>query len=174
LALLAARPNDPRLVAIGGRPYTQPVMERFVALFSKHRPRLARFLLVGFVLVVSSQLWPSWPRETDVAFALGHDHADVVELRISYVRGDEELHGVSFTFPKGAPGVVHHKVTLPAGDFELRCALRERAGGSRLLIRRLHAPATSVRIELDPDSHAQNSPQSGSRQALLSKIRSDA
>jgi hypothetical protein len=131
------------------RPYTGPVIERAAALFSKHRRRLAPLLLLGFVLVVSSQLWPSWPRETDVAFALGQDHADVVELRVSYLRGDEELHGVSFSFPRGAPGVVHHKVTLPAGDFELRCELRERAGGSRTLVRRMHAPAAAVRIELE-------------------------
>ena len=109
-------------------------------------------MLLAFVLAVSRQLWPSWPRETDVAFALGQDHADVVELRVSYLRGDEELHGVSFSFPAGAPGVVHHKVTLPAGEFELRCELRERSGGSRTLIRRLHAPANAVRIELARDS----------------------
>jgi hypothetical protein len=152
-------------------------MERLAALFPKHRRRLARFLLVGFVLVVSSQLWPSWPRETDVSFDLGHDHADVVELRVAYVRGDEELHGVSFSFPKGAPGVVHHKVTLPAGDFELRCELRERAGGLRTLIRRMHAPAPAVRIDLEGDGahqHAERSDPRREGRVALSIIRGPA
>jgi hypothetical protein len=127
-------------------------MQRLSALFSKHRRRLAPLVLLAFALIVSRQLLPSWPRETDVSFALGQDHADVVELRVAYLRGDEELHGVSFSFPEGAPGVVHHKVTLPAGEFELRCELRQRSGGSRTLIRRLHEPARAVRIELARDS----------------------
>ena len=127
-------------------------MQRLAAWFVKYRRRLSRLVLVAGALVVTTQIWPSWPRETDVEFALGQDHSDIVELRVAYLRGAEEVHGVSFNFPRGAPGVVHHKVTLPEGDFQLRCELRERGGYSRLLIRHLHAPAKgAVRIWLTRD-----------------------
>jgi hypothetical protein len=134
-------------------------MQAFVAWLVRHRRRVARAVMLVGVLVVSAQFVPNWPRETDVEFALGQGHANVVELRVSYLSGDDELHGVAFNFPEGAPGVVHHHVTLPAGDFEVRCELRGRAGDSHRIVRHLHAPAAGhVRISLAPESLSRTAP----------------
>ena len=65
----------------------------------------------------------------------------------------------AFNFPEGAPGVVHHRVTLPAGDFEVRCELRGRAGDSHRIVRHLHAPAEGrVRISLTPETFSSAAP----------------
>jgi hypothetical protein len=102
------------------------------------------------MLFAALKLWPSWPHATEVEFSLGAHHADVVELHVTYVQNGHDLHGVSFNFPEGAPSLVRHTPTLPAGTFQLRCALRRRSGAARQVTRELRAPATGrVRIRLD-------------------------
>lgn len=128
-------------------------MQRLARFFLQHRRRFARLVLGVGLLVVGRQLWPSWPHETELEFALGPDHAQVVELRIAYVDHGEELHAVRFGFPNGAPSSVRHRVTLPAHELVVLCELRARDGGRRLLTRRLRAlPAGVLRIALGGSS----------------------
>jgi hypothetical protein len=145
-------------------------MQPLVALFVRNRRRLARLTLLAGALMVAGQLVPNWPREVNVEYVLGRAHGEIVELRVSYVRDDDELHGVSFGFPGGAPSLVRHRVTLPSGEFELRCELRGRGGEWHRLVRHLHAPADGpVRISLEgetaPSGHAALR-RAGSRAAL--------
>ncbi len=128
-------------------------MQVLSGLFLRHRRRLARLVLgLGLIFVVRD-LWPHWPRQTELEFQLGPDHAQVVELRVAYLDHGEELHGVSFAFPQGAPAIVHHSVSLPPGELELQLELRSRGGAARRFTRTLHTPASGVvRIALGPES----------------------
>ena len=126
-------------------------MRRLAALIALHRRRVARLLFALSLCTVAWQLLPSVPRQTELEFSLGSAHRRVVELRVGFERGGEELHGVSFGFPEGAPRTLRHSVSLPAGDYLARCELRERGGASRLFTRHFQAPAEGVvRIALEP------------------------
>jgi hypothetical protein len=106
-------------------------------------------VLTVLVLVVVVELWPSVPRDTDLEFQLGPGHGRIAELRIAYMQRGEELHGVSLRFDDGAPESVRHTVSLPSGDYELRCELRDDRGTSRTLVRSLTTPVEGlVRIRL--------------------------
>jgi hypothetical protein len=128
-------------------------MGPFRRMFEAHRPRLARLTALLGVIVVGLVLLPHVPRTVDVEFELGPSHREIVEVRVAYVKDGEELHGVSFSFPDGAPGRVRHSVSLPAGDFEVHTELRPNHGQSRGSVEKLHAPADGpVRIRLKPDA----------------------
>ena len=135
--------------------YTVSVMRRLAALIALHRRRVARVLFGLGLCAVAWQLLPNVPRPTEIEFALGEGHQRIVELRVGFERGGEELHGVSFGFPDGAPRTVRHSVSLPSGDYLVRCELRARDGGSRQLTHRLQAPAEGlVRITLEDTAFA--------------------
>lgn len=130
-------------------------MSALSAFFVRHRRRVFFVLLVGVALGAWSDLSARFPREMEVEFALGNDHQQVAELRVAYLRGNEEFAGASFAFPTGAPERVRHRVKLPAGKFELRCELRTQNGASRLIQRPLQSPAEGVvRVALANDSSA--------------------
>lgn len=109
-------------------------------------------LIVGTGLVLL-QFWPFLQpllsEDTVVELELGPEHAEVLELRMVYLVEGEEFRVVSFRFEDGAPARVRHKVSLPPGELELQCVLRDRRGASRVLTRRLHTPAPGlVRIRV--------------------------
>ncbi len=107
-------------------------------------------MVVG-AAVVALALFPHLPRKVDVAFELGPTHREIVEVRVAYRQDGEELHGVSFTFPDGAPGQVRHTVSLPPGEFEVHTELRPNNGRTRGIVSKLHAPADGlVRFRLEP------------------------
>jgi len=123
-----------------------------LAWLQPHKQRIARMIGIGGVLLVASQLIRAAPREVEVELKLGPDHRKFVEVRVAYVQQGEELHGVSFAFPNGAPGFVHHSVQLPAGDFEVHTALRSSSGPVLGSIGRLQAPSDGrVVIEVSTD-----------------------
>jgi hypothetical protein len=102
-------------------------------------------------VVVALALFPHVPRKVDVEFELGPTHQEIVEVRVAYVQDGEELKGVSFSFPQGAPGQLRHSVSLPPGDFEVHTELRPSHGLSLASVRKLHAPAEGlVKIRLEP------------------------
>lgn len=119
-------------------------MKRLFALLSKHRRRVARVVFGLGLLAVASQLFTHVPRETEVEFALGDRHAHVVEVRVGFERGGEEMHGVSFGFPRGAPSTIRHSLRLPSGEYVVRAELRERDGETRHYTRKVVAPADGV------------------------------
>jgi hypothetical protein len=131
------------------------VLRSLLAFVTRHQRRLARLVLVMGAAYAGLELWPSWPREAEIEFLLGTSHADVVELRVAYVKDEQALHGVTFTFPQGAPAQVRHRVTLPAGTFVAHCELFRRAGGPREVTRVFQVPtAGPVRIPLVSDATA--------------------
>ena len=124
-------------------------MASFARMFSQHRPRLARLVGLAGIAAIAMVLAPRIPRTVDVELVLGPSLRDFVEVRVAYLQEGEELHGVAFSFPSGAPERVHHAVSLPAGDFEVRTELRRADGRSQASVRSLHAPAAgTVRIPL--------------------------
>ncbi|HKP63173.1 MAG TPA: hypothetical protein VJV78_40830 [Polyangiales bacterium] len=122
-------------------------------LFEAHRQRLSRLIGLLGVVVVGLVLLPHVPRKVDVEFELPPSHREIVEVRVAYVKDGEELHGVSFSFPDGAPGQVRHSVSLPPGDFEVHTELRPSHGLAHGSVEKLHTPADGlVRIWLKPDA----------------------
>ena len=120
-------------------------------VFEAQRHRLSRLTLLLGVVVVGLVLLPHIPRTVDVEFELGPSHREIVEVRVVYVQDGEELKGVSFSFPEGAPGQLRHSVSLPPGDFEVHTELRPSHGLSLASVRKLHAPSEGlVRIRLEP------------------------
>lgn len=128
-------------------------MRTLLAQIQTHRRKLAR--LVGFagVLLVSSRLIAGAPRTVDVELVLGPEHRQFVEVRVAYVQGGQELHGVAFSFPEGAPASLQHSVRLPSGDFEVHTQLRPEHGHAVETIGKLHAPSEQpvrIRVATEP------------------------
>ena len=119
-------------------------MTGMAAFFMRHRRRLSGLALVGGLFFAIRDLGPQFPRETELEYAIGPDHGEVIELRVAYRQGPEELAGASFAFPKGAPSSVRHQVKLPTGEFEVWCELRMRSRESRMIKRPLRTPASGV------------------------------
>lgn len=123
----------------------------WVARLVEHRRVLARLLLVAGGLVAAEQLLPLWPRQAELELDLGARHGEVRELRLSYLRGGEELKGVSLRYAAGAPSRVHHTVSLPQGEVELLCELRGEDGASTTHWHALQVPAEGVqRFSAEP------------------------
>ena len=128
------------------------MLNPLLARLQPHKQRIARMIGLGGVLLVASQLIRAAPREVEVELKLGPDHRQFVEVRVAYVQQGEELHGVAFAFPHGAPGQVHHVVQLPAGEFEVHTELRSASGPVLASIGRLQAPSEGrVVIEVPTD-----------------------
>ena len=130
-------------------------MRNLLARLQPHKRRIARFVGLVGVMIVASLLIRNSPREVKVELLLGPMHRQFTEVRVAYVQQGEELHGVAFTFPDGAPGQLHHSVQLPAGEFEVHTELRPRDGHAPALasIGRLHAPtddAVVIRVPTEP------------------------
>jgi hypothetical protein len=128
-------------------------MHPVIRLVQQHRRTLAQVVLAVGTALVLLQFWPLLQPlispETVVELELGPEHAQVLELRLVYLLEGEELRVVNFRFQDGAPATVRHRVSLPTGELELQCVLRVRNGESRVLTRRLHAPAEGlVRISV--------------------------
>jgi hypothetical protein len=124
-------------------------MRALRAIFKRHQDRLARLTAIAGILVVGSLVLRSAPRAVQVVFDLGPKHSEFVEVRVAYVQDGEELHGVAFSFPEGAPLRVNHSVNLPAGDFEVHTELRPLHGEWLASIEHLHTPIDGpVRIRL--------------------------
>ena len=122
------------------------------------RHRLALCVLVVAALTLGRHAWRQLPRQVDVEFALGPKHREIVEVRVAYLLEGQEMHGVAFRYPSGAPQVIRHQVSLPAGRYGVALELRPRRGRARTLMRGLRAPADGVvrilndrgRVGMDP------------------------
>ncbi len=125
---------------------------------STHRPRIARAVavlgLVGFAWLVG----PDLPRSVDVEVQPGPLHSRCTEVRLSYARAGEELHGVLLRFPGGAPERVRHTVKLPEGEFEPRAEARGELDFRRHKLGTLRSPTEGVVVI--------RMPADGSEQAL--------
>lgn len=95
---------------------------------------------MGFAWLVA----PDLPREVDVEVQLGPLHHQCTEVRLSYARAGEELHGVLLRFPEGAPERVRHTVNLPEGEFEVRAEARGEPGIRRQKLGSVRSPTDGV------------------------------
>lgn len=129
------------------------MLKPLLARLQPHKQRIARMVGLGGILLVASQLIRAAPREVEVELKLGPNHRRFVEVRVAYVQQGEELHGVAFKFPEGAPGFVHHAVQLPAGEFEVHTQLRGASGPALASVGRLQAPSEGrvvIQVPTDP------------------------
>ena len=112
------------------------------------RQRAAPFVLVVAALVVGGMVFRAYPREVSLRYALGPDHAEVHDLRLSYQQDDEEVRGVRFHYEGGAPAHVYHSVQLTEGRYVIEAELRG-PNVARDVSRALMAPAEGrVRVRL--------------------------
>jgi hypothetical protein len=124
-------------------------MRGLSGIFGTHKQRLARLTALAGLLFVATLLWRSAPQAVQVELDLGPTHQQYIELRVAYVQGGEELHGVAFSFPDGAPDRIRHAVQLPAGEFEVHTEVRPLHGAWLASVEPLHAPTTGlVRIHV--------------------------
>jgi hypothetical protein len=122
-------------------------------IFDTHKQRLARLTALVGLLLVGLLVWRSAPQPVQIELDLGPAHQQFIELRVAYVKGGEELHGVDFSFPQGAPDRVRHLVRLPPGEFEVHTELRPAHGAWLASSEPLHTPSSGVvRIQLSPRS----------------------
>jgi hypothetical protein len=121
--------------------------------FTAHRHRLARITAVVGLVTVALVFEPKLPKPVEVEVSLGDDHAKLTELRIEYRQAGEEVQGVSFSYPTGAPANVHHVAKLPAGDFEVVALARSADGRALSKTTNVHAPFDgTLRIRLSEDA----------------------
>jgi hypothetical protein len=109
-----------------------------------HRPRLASIVLLAGLALLAVQFWPQLPRETELDLVLGPEHRQVVEVRLTYLQNNQEIRGVTFSFPQGAPIEVKHRVDLPSGLYRLAIERRFRSGEPEKTIRAFTVPASGV------------------------------
>jgi hypothetical protein len=118
--------------------------ERALALFQKHRRRLATLTVFVFLALVAVEVGDVYPRETRVSVPLGPDHAQITEARIDYSQEDESVRSVTLRWPEGAPSSVRHTLDLSPGQYDVSVRLVERDGDRQDLVGRLTAPADGV------------------------------
>ena len=119
------------------------------AILGIGKQRLTRLTaLVGFLLLLLL-LWRAAPQPVQIELDLGPAHQQYIELRVAYVQSGEEVHGVAFSFPDGAPDHVTHSVRLPPGEFEVHTELRPLHGAWLASVEPIHAPTHGlVRIHV--------------------------
>lgn len=118
--------------------------DRVVALFQKHRRRIATLVLGLFLVAVAIEIGGALPRETRVSVPMGAAHAQITEARIDYWQEDEAVHSVTLRWPGGAPASVRHTLDLSPGEYDVSVQLVDRSGHRRQLSGRLTAPADGV------------------------------
>jgi len=118
----------------------------------RQRPRLTRVVLFAGLLAVFLYLAPYVPRDTRIMLDLGEQHADIVELDLTYSLGSDDLRTTKLTYPSGAPRKVLHDVRLPSGDIALDARQTLRDGRTLADTLRFKTPAESdVRIALNKE-----------------------
>lgn len=116
----------------------------------RHRGRLTRIVLIAGLLAVFLYLAPYVPRDTRIMLDLGEQHANVVELDLTYRLGHDDLRTTTLRYPTGAPRRVQQDVRLPGGDIALAARQTLRDGRTLEELRRFTIPAEAeVRIALN-------------------------
>jgi hypothetical protein len=116
----------------------------------RHRGRLTRIVLITGLLAVFLYLAPHVPRDTKIMLDLGEQHAQVVELDLTYSLGADDLRTTRLLYPAGAPRRVQQDVKLPVGDIALASRQTLRDGRTLEELRRFTIPAEAeVRIALN-------------------------
>lgn len=117
---------------------------QLVQIILTHRRRLASIVLLAGLALLAVQFWPQFPRETELDLVLGPEHRQVVEVRLAYLQSDEEIRGVTFRFPNGAPINVKHRIDLPSGLYRIAIERRFHSGEPEKTIRAFTVPAAGV------------------------------
>lgn len=103
-------------------------------------------LLVG-ALLVGSTLGEAFPRDVQLRYRFGPDHASLREAHIAFVRDGEEEQAARFTPSSGFPAGMDHEVSLTPGRYQVQVTLRA-DDGARYVERGLRVPTEGV-VALD-------------------------
>jgi hypothetical protein len=112
-----------------------------------HRQRIARLLLVAAVCFGATRVWPAFPQKTDLRIDLGPQHREIMELHVDVTKDGVHVQSSEFRFPKGAPPIFQHEMSLPTGryDVQVRCQSEK---GTTSVERALDLPSAEV-VRLD-------------------------
>ncbi|MBI2895283.1 MAG: hypothetical protein HYY06_17140 [Deltaproteobacteria bacterium] len=111
--------------------------------------RLRLFAILGALLVVVVVVVvPAMPRETRISFRLP---PDVRSLEVEYWRSDDLVRSARFTWDGKSPDLLRHTPELVAGPMEVEARVRDRAGQTWTIRRRIEIdPDRIVRVDLRP------------------------
>lgn len=96
-------------------------------LKARLRRRIPAYLLLVGMIVIVLHFWQKGPSEVDVGYQLGAAAKGLVEAKMVYQRGQQDIARVRFGFSrKPAAARLTHQVKLADGDYEVAIELRYR------------------------------------------------
>jgi len=116
---------------------------RAIVFFRKYRRRMATLAFGIFILAVVVEIGGAVPREVDVDYRFP-EPGELVEARLMYSQGDEQIREVTLRWESGAPRLVRDTLDLSPGDYVVSALLVDESGDTRLLHGQLSAPADGV------------------------------
>ncbi len=122
---------------------SQPPIAPLLGFLKPHRRHLATLVLLVGVVAVGTILGDEVPREVQLRYAFGPDHAALREAHVAFWVGDDEIQSARFTRPRGFPDHLDHAVSLAPGRYRVEATLRSEAT-SRRVERALRVPIDGV------------------------------
>ena len=119
------------------------------AWFERRRKLLATSVLLIGCAVIGVELGRTVPREVEVRYDLGPDHADVRAVRLTYAEiGGVVVRTARFSYAEGAPRSFRHRLELAPGTYGCTARLARAQGPEEEIVRRFEVPAEGL-IRLD-------------------------
>lgn len=120
---------------------------------SRPRPRRrgALVLLVaGLALAAWASFGPAAPKDNTVRFVLGDRAADVTELDVRYLDGEDLVREASFRYaPGAAPRIASHEVRAKVGDYRVEISITTR-NGPKSFDKKLRLEGGTTQVDLVP------------------------
>lgn len=120
------------------------------AWFERRRKLLATSVLLIGCAVIGVELGRTVPREVEVRYDLGPEHADVRAVQLAYAEsGGALVRTARFSYPDGAPRSFRHRLELAAGAYGCTARIARVQGPEEEIVRRFEVPAEGlIRIDL--------------------------
>jgi hypothetical protein len=133
---------------------------RALAFAAQHRRRLVGAAVMIGMLVVGAQLARQLPTDTHIRYDLGPDHAEVKEVRVAFLHGDETtVRSITRRFPNGAPETFDDTVALTRGTYRVHALVMSKDGDINGILRGIRLPVEgTVNIDLFNRAFARRAP----------------
>ncbi|MFO0694431.1 MAG: hypothetical protein U0230_12805 [Polyangiales bacterium] len=120
------------------------------AWFERRRKLLATSVLLIGCAVIGVELGRSVPREVEVRYDLGPEHAQVRAVQLGYAEiGGAVVRTARFSYPEGAPRSFRHRLELAPGAYGCTARVTREQGPEEEIVRRFEVPSEGViRIDL--------------------------
>ena len=96
--------------------------------WTRARPRIARAVAIGGLLIVGGTVARSAPREVSLRYDLGAAHMDIDRVEITYLTDGEAVQRVTLRYPGGAPRAIDHHVRVAPGRYDVELRLHGAPG----------------------------------------------